>query len=425
MIFFALSHAAIASTTAEASGCLKMSNYMNAQYSVQIGVGTPPQMLKVVADTGSSDLVLPSSFCTNCQGHHVLTTNKSSTYESNGKTRSLTYGQGSVIGQLATETVCLDKLCVNKQSMLLMKKNGLKGYDRATYDGVMGFGLEEQARQGDEDLSLLSDLQIRVASICFGQKDNDGGVVQLGGGGIAGLDHDIVLPVIGKHHWGIALDTMVVGETPVPKSAVVAVIDSGTSLLALPPALLEKLEKLMNMVEEDCSNLESLPSVHFKVNGVMLEIPPQQWVMRMTSDDTVPTKLGPFTLPSVALQKQEQCMPAFMEIDMPTDKGPMAILGVPFMRAYAAKFDRAEKTITLAKVPADSKACSACSDGLTASPAPKTNQEALDVFSADGTVMQPTRLRSTGIPHLPLREIQLPHWALKLANASSKTQVTL
>merc|ERR1711988_1174055 len=93
----------------------------------------------------------------------------------------------------------------------------------------------------------------------------------------------------------------------------------------------------------------------------------------------------------------------------------MAILGVPFLRAYAAKFDRSSKTISLAKVPPGSTACSKCGPGLEASPAPRDDM----VFNEqNAAAMQPARMKAK-VPHLPLHKIRLPSWLNMLANHSA------
>lgn len=48
---------------------LTLVDYYNNQYVGMIGIGSPPQYLSVVMDTGSSDLWIPGMGCTACGNH--------------------------------------------------------------------------------------------------------------------------------------------------------------------------------------------------------------------------------------------------------------------------------------------------------------------------------------------------------------------
>lgn len=48
---------------------MTLADFYNNQYVGSVGIGTPPQYLTVVMDTGSSDLWIPGMGCTAC-GHH-------------------------------------------------------------------------------------------------------------------------------------------------------------------------------------------------------------------------------------------------------------------------------------------------------------------------------------------------------------------
>ena len=76
-------HAFLAALFAEASGnpftCVQADNFLNAQYTVPVGVGTPEQYLNCVMDSGSFELLLSSAECIGCGKHRKFNRSLSTT----------------------------------------------------------------------------------------------------------------------------------------------------------------------------------------------------------------------------------------------------------------------------------------------------------------------------------------------------------
>merc|ERR1711988_325790 len=128
-------------------------------------------------------------------------------------------------------------------------------------------------------------------------------------------------------------------------------------------------------VAEDCSNLHQLPTLWISLSGRWLPMPPQYYVGRFQSlreareVRSITASRSSASGRQAAFRAGRQldsdqrvggvCAALFMAEDTSTNLGPMAILGMPFLRAYAAVFNRTAKTIGFSQQAFGSNACAA------------------------------------------------------------------
>ncbi|RKF63697.1 Vacuolar protease A [Erysiphe neolycopersici] len=121
-----------------------ISNYLNTQYYTEIKIGTPPQTFKVVLDTGSSVLWIPSIQCTSiaCSLHQKYDSSSSATYQANGKTIDIQYNSGNLSGIVSGDVVSIGDLEIKDQ--LFAEALGETGLllAHSRFDGVLGLGFE-------------------------------------------------------------------------------------------------------------------------------------------------------------------------------------------------------------------------------------------------------------------------------------------
>ncbi|KAG6329225.1 hypothetical protein ID866_9863, partial [Astraeus odoratus] len=119
-------------------------NFMNAQYYTEISLGTPPQTFKVILDTGSSNLWVPSTRCTSiaCFLHAKYDSSASSSYKANGSTFAIQYGSGSMEGFVSQDRLSIGDLTITRQDFAEATREPGLAFAFGRFDGILGLAYD-------------------------------------------------------------------------------------------------------------------------------------------------------------------------------------------------------------------------------------------------------------------------------------------
>eukprot|EP01105_Mastigella_eilhardi_P002680 TRINITY_DN1341_c0_g1_i8.p1 TRINITY_DN1341_c0_g1~~TRINITY_DN1341_c0_g1_i8.p1 ORF type:complete len:386 (-),score=96.41 TRINITY_DN1341_c0_g1_i8:77-1234(-) len=311
-------------------------NFMNAQYYCHMDIGTPPQHFKVVPDTGSSNLWVPSSECLwpPCLLHSRYSHSKSSTYQANGTRFEIHYGtKGTLRGYISKDVVTLGDAVVNSQQFAELTTVRGISFLAGRFDGILGLGFDSISVDHVTPLFYNMIEQHVVDDPIFGfwisrdmHQPEIGGELTLGGVDPAHFEGDFVFaPVSQKGYWEFKMDKVLIEDGAVSQSENMrAIADTGTSLIAGPSALIEEIHRRIGAKElrsvhvVDCDQMDKLPPITFVVSGHKLTLQPNDYILRLEKGD------------------KAICISGFMALDIGE---PMLILGDVFLGRFYSQYD--------------------------------------------------------------------------------------
>nr|XP_030129447.3 pepsin A [Taeniopygia guttata]XP_032604480.2 pepsin A [Taeniopygia guttata] len=317
-----------------------LENYMDDEYFGTISIGTPPQEFTVVFDTGSSNLWVPSVFCSSpaCRNHNRFNPAESSTFLSTNDTLFIAYGTGSMTGVLGYDTVDVAGINVRHQIFGLAETEPGDFFYYTPFDGILGLAFPSIASSGATpvfDNMIMEDLVDRNLFSVYLSRDSQGGSFVLFGAidpyyttkGISWI------PLSAETYWQITMESVSISETPVAcSSGCQAIVDTGTTLLAVPIRAFRTLMRRLGASssgEISCEAISSLPNLIFHINGRKFPVPPRAYVLRNNG----------------------YCTLGLQGMDAPTEEGELWILGDVFIREYYVIFDRANNKVGLSRLP--------------------------------------------------------------------------
>ncbi|XP_060089280.1 embryonic pepsinogen-like [Heteronotia binoei] len=312
-------------------------NSLDTEYYGTIYIGTPPQRFTVVFDTGSSNLWVPSVDCSSsaCRNHQRFNPSQSSTFQSTQQTISIEYGTGSMEGILGYDTVMVSSLTDAHQMFALSTNEPGFIFVYSKFDGILGLGYPSYAVGGATPVfdNMMSEglVQQDLFSVYL-SRETTGSVVIFGGTDESYFTGSINWnPVTEQGYWQIAMDSILVNGLEIACSGgCQAIVDTGTSLLAGPPASITKIQNAIgatsgnyDQYDINCNNLSNMPDVVFVINGIQYPLTPSAYTNQVMQGD---------------------CTSGFQNTS-----GDLWILGDVFIREYYSIFDRANNQVGLAK----------------------------------------------------------------------------
>eukprot|EP00933_Yihiella_yeosuensis_P027704 TRINITY_DN2159_c0_g1_i3.p1 TRINITY_DN2159_c0_g1~~TRINITY_DN2159_c0_g1_i3.p1 ORF type:complete len:779 (+),score=194.10 TRINITY_DN2159_c0_g1_i3:88-2424(+) len=307
-------------------------------YWGSISVGSPPQEFKVIFDTGSGNLILPSTKCTGrgCTVHKRYDPSQSSSAEQvtneNGEgSTEITFGTGDVTGDYYKDKFCVaDSLCSDIR-FIASTEQSESPFSSTPFDGILGLGFKDLSM--GQGFNILDDLYEKNAlpQGTFSVFLTEDGSSELTFGGFKQerLASDVVWSkVTHESYWQVAVDDIYINnqESSLCGAAGCQVaVDTGTSMLAGPSDLVQALDQKIG-AREDCSNYDSLPNIGFMVSGKVLNLAPEDY---MDKDGN-------------------SCQFSLMALDVPPPRGPLFIFGDPFLRRFVTIYDKSGPAVGFA-----------------------------------------------------------------------------
>jgi len=308
---------------------------MNAQYFGEIALGTPPQKFKVVFDTGSSNLWVPSHSCWSipCWIHNTFKSDKSSSFNKNGTNLEIRYGSGAIKGFFSNDHVTLGNVVAKNITFGEATKLSGVSFIAAKFDGILGMGFRSISINHVITIfeALYEQKQIDEASFSFylsktaGSSDSR---LILGGADERFYEGKLnYYPVISETYWVIAMNHFKVNGQEVKVSK--AIMDTGTSLIVGSKDIIDKINNQIGTVDATCKDLDKLPDVSISIGNEEYVLKPDDYVLK------------------AGLFGYVQCVSGFMAMDLPLKD--TVILGDVFLKTYYTVFDMTHKQVGLAR----------------------------------------------------------------------------
>jgi len=313
-------------------------------YFGSVEIGSEGQKFMVVFDTGSGNLMVPSSDCTSqaCRSHASYDQGVSKTWQRvscDGEPRrkndpvpndevTIVFGTGEIWGRCIRDDICLGGVC-HKGSFIASTYESQSPFQSFSFDGVLGLALLSMSQGKDfnmmERMGQQEILRRNIFSVFLSDQDSELSEVSFGSIKKDRLASDVFWAPVTRDsgYWEVQISDMTLNEHPQELcSDCYVAVDTGTSELAGPSEIVEELARRLHVLT-DCSNYHQLPRLGFVIGDHILNLDPSDYVERFGGI----------------------CQVALMPLDVPPPKGPLFVFGIPFLQKFYTVYDAANMQV--------------------------------------------------------------------------------
>ncbi|SOV83698.1 plasmepsin VIII [Plasmodium sp. gorilla clade G3] len=327
--------------------------YINRQFIGEINIGNPPQTFKVLFDTGSTNLWIPSKNCFTraCYNKRKYDHKISKNYKLVKKKDpvEILFGTGEIHIAYVTDDIHLGDIKVKNQEFGLASYISDDPFSDMQFDGLFGLGIsdDEKKKKLIYDSIPKNILEKNMFAIYYPKNVEDDGAITFGG-----YDKNFIrenssiewFDVTSPKYWAIEMKGLKINGVFLDvcsknhEGFCQAVIDTGTSSIAGPKEDLILLSRLLNP-GNNCQKRIFLKNFSFifiddKRREREYELTPKDYIVNSFKNDPV---------------LRSPCNFAFMPINISSSNGYLYILGQIFLQKYYAIFEKDNMKIGLAK----------------------------------------------------------------------------
>lgn len=335
-------------------------------YFVKAGLGSKSKQLYLLLDTGAGSSWVMGSDCSDkpCTMHNTFGKDDSSTLTNGGKSFSISYGSGTVNGNLITDTI--NVAGISLQYTFGQASKTSDDFSHFAFDGILGMSMSQGS--SDNFLKALADgkkLDKNIFGIHLNRAADGGndGEIKFGSANSDKYTGDISYTSVASKDgdWSIQIDDMAYDGKKAGSGGVLSYIDTGTSFIFGPPGLVKKIHGVIPGSASSDGLTYTVPcdsdkSLTFTFSGVDYKLSSKDWIAPKDSSGKCTSNIYGHEVVSGAW-----------------------LLGDTFLKNVYAVFDRDQKRIGFAVAAgsqggssSSSSASSGSSSGSSSSPTQTT-----------------------------------------------------